>query len=272
MLGKLVDRVTRRLPFSVRKHYVWPLLRRVRTPELYQRQYDDETFWRSFYALSRRCDDCSTIAPDFPELNAAFHYNAVENGIIAFLQKRGFSPERVLDVGSGTGHWIEFYSRLFPVKSIVGVDISADAVERLRERFPDLLGVSFLRGDILDVELPERSFDLISCIGVLFHIVDDEKWRDSLKRLSSHIRPGSLLVASGLFDPFTANVQFEPERFGSLAEYRSSPERACNKRVRSRRMWRSALKECGFREIVFQTTRKPRHMNTPKNNLLFAVK
>ena len=272
MLGIWLDRVIRRLPFSVRKHYVLPLLYRLRKPELYGRQYNDEVFWENFFSLSRAGDDRSTIAPDFSELNSIFHYNAVENGIIALLQQRRFRPERVLDLGSGTGHWIEFYTRLFPVKSIVGVDISREAVRLLQERFHERPEVRFVRGQVLDVDLGDKPFDLASCVGVLFHIVDDGKWRDTLCRLYDCLRPGGLLIASGLFGSFTANVQFEPERFTTVAEYRGGQDRACNKRVRSRRMWRKALRSAGFKEIVFQRTPKPNHMNTPENNLLLAVK
>ena len=272
MLGIWLDRLIRRLPFSVRKHYVLPLLHRLRKPELYGRQYNDEVFWESFFCLSRVGDDRSTIAPDFSELNSVFHYNAVENGIIALLQQRRFRPERVLDLGSGTGHWIDFYARIFAIKSIVGVDISRKAVRLLEERFHDRPEARFQTGQVVDVDLGDEPFDLASCVGVLFHIVDDRKWNDTLCRLYECLRPGGLLIASGLFGPFTANVQFEPERFTTVAEYRGGQDRACNKRVRSRRMWRKALRSAGFQETVFQRTPKPRHMNTPENNLLLAVK
>lgn len=273
MIRSALNRVIQRVPFSVRKHYVLPFLYWLHNPELYRRCYNDQVFWNSFYRVSDPGEDRETIGSDFPALDAVFHYNAVENGIITLLRGRRFNPERVLDVGSGAGHWIDFYTRLFPIKAIVGVDISEDAIARLRVRFRDRQEVSLVRGHVADLDpRGSRQFDLVSCIGDLFHIVDDQGWRQTLSRLSESLRPGGILIASDLFGPLTVNVQFAPEEFSSADEFRGAADRTCNKRVRSRRVWRRELRRLGFRDVVFQKTAKARYVNTPENNLLLAVR
>jgi hypothetical protein len=116
-------------------------------------------------------------------------------------------------------------------------------------------------------------FDVVNAIGVMFHIVDDGKWLRTIRWLADRMNPGGVLIVGGLFGPFTANVQFNPVRFDSREEMeRGGGELACNKRVRSRRKWKRALKSCGFDRVTFRRTPVPRSVNTPENNLLFAVK
>jgi hypothetical protein len=57
-----------------------------------------------------------------------------------------------------------------------------------------------------------------------------------------------------------------------MREYEQGQDVACNKRVRSRRLWRRTLKAAGFRGVSFRTTPKARHVHAPENDLMFAVR
>ncbi|MDQ6750835.1 MAG: class I SAM-dependent methyltransferase [Actinomycetota bacterium] len=104
---------------------------------------------------------------------------------------------RVLDLGSGTGFYLERWREL-RAGSIVGSDITEVAVTRLAERHPH---VEMTRFDAGDKMLPweEESFDAISAMDVLFHIVDDERFRRALHNAGRLLRPGGVLVFSDLF-------------------------------------------------------------------------
>jgi SAM-dependent methyltransferase len=98
---------------------------------------------------------------------------------------------RVLDVGSGTGFYVDRWREL-GVRDITGSDLTAVAVERLRGRFPDL---SFHKLDITTTALPELGrFDAISAMDMLFHVVDDQGYERAIANLAELLAPGGVLV------------------------------------------------------------------------------
>ncbi|MEV0616417.1 class I SAM-dependent methyltransferase [Nonomuraea sp. NPDC050404] len=107
-------------------------------------------------------------------------------------------PEaRVLDIGSGTGFYVRGWQRL-GVKSLVGCDLTAAAVERLRGRFPE---VEFHELDIAEPgdTLEPGSFDVVSAMDMLFHITDDTRYRAALHSVGQALRPGGIFVLSENF-------------------------------------------------------------------------
>lgn len=262
-----------KIPYNVYKHYLNPLRRYLRSRSSYYSAYEPSSFFDQFHGLTESADSRVTISPDFPDLDARFHYNTVENGIIGWLKDEGFQPQSVLDIGSGNGHWLDFYRSVVLASELHGVDLSRVAVDKLRERFGAEPKVQIHHGTVtaLDAELPAQ-VDLINAIGVLFHIVSDQEWEDTLRWCASRLKPGGLFVASGLMGLMTVNVQFEPVRFASMEEYRGNEVVQCNKRVRSARYWRAQLARCGFRRVEIRKSRCPASIQAPENNLLFALK
>ena len=108
----------------------------------------------------------------------------------------GRAPD-VLDVGSGTGFYVERWLEL-GAGSVTGSDITSTAVERLSARFP---AQDFRRLDVsADVDdLEPESFDAISAMDVLFHITDDDAYERAVRNLARLLRPGGLLVLSENF-------------------------------------------------------------------------
>jgi SAM-dependent methyltransferase len=104
---------------------------------------------------------------------------------------------RVLDLGSGTGFYLDRWREL-GAGSIVGSDITEGAVERLAARNPDLEIVRFDAGDSA-LLWEQASFDAISAMDVLFHVVDDERVRRALRNAAALLRPGGALVFSDVF-------------------------------------------------------------------------
>lgn len=104
---------------------------------------------------------------------------------------------RVLDVGSGTGFYVRAWQEL-GVRSITGCDLTEAAVERLRLRFPD---VPFERLDIADPgsALRDSEYDAVSCMDVLFHITDDDRYTAALEAVAGALRPGGHFVLSENF-------------------------------------------------------------------------
>lgn len=111
----------------------------------------------------------------------------------------------VLDVGSGTGIWIDFWGKL-GVSRVVGLDLTEVAVTRLAERFPQ---AQFVQANIAELD-PEQlgEFDAISAMSVLLHITDDTAYQRALANLGRLLRPGGLLL---LVEPLVVHRWWGPE-------------------------------------------------------------
>lgn len=121
----------------------------------------------------------------------------------------------VLDIGSGTGFYVERWQEL-GVSRITGFDLTDAAVAKLRQAFP---GVTFHRGDISDGDdaLPSAGFDVVSAMDVLFHIVDDARYEAAIKTIHGLLKPGGRFVWSDGF-PHDAEMRDEHIVCRRLAE------------------------------------------------------
>ena len=66
----------------------------------------------------------------------------------------------VLEIGSGRGGGASYVHRYFKTKSLVGLDISARAVELCNERYGEP-GLSFVVGDSENPPFTEKTFDVV---------------------------------------------------------------------------------------------------------------
>jgi SAM-dependent methyltransferase len=108
-----------------------------------------------------------------------------------------FKDASALDIGSGTGFYLDLWRELGAGR-ITGADITDVAVARLREKYPDhsiyQLNIGTGTG-----ELRGQQFDIVSCMDVLFHIVDDEQYENAFKNIYSLLKPGGVFVFTDLF-------------------------------------------------------------------------
>lgn len=77
--------------------------------------------------------------------------------------------ETVLDLACHIGHFIDRLRRQGYDREYLGVDITPRFIERARELLPD---ERFEIGDVRDLPFPDKSFDLVMCVGVLMHLPD----------------------------------------------------------------------------------------------------
>jgi len=85
-------------------------------------------------------------------------------------------------------------------KKITGIDFSPTAVKRLGKLYKneDKIEVSLADISTCNLNLQGR-FDLINAIGVLFHIVDDDKWLQAIDNIISWSHDNTLIIISGDF-------------------------------------------------------------------------
>ena len=150
--------------------------------------FDARRFWQE--TLSSQFDLCGT---GHPGLSAEYNKRcydlrrAVLDQVLS-AHKVPVAGRDVLDTGCGSGFFVEHW--LSRGAHVTGVDLTDVAVERLSARFPQ---ASFEVGDLSSWRA-SRTYDLVSCFDVLFHIVDDAAWERAMTNLADAVAPGGYFV------------------------------------------------------------------------------
>lgn len=129
----------------------------------------------------------------------------------------GASAAAILDIGIGTGFYIDFWKGLHrgkAAKVVEGIDITDVAVKRMKKKYPDS---QFYVADIGEDSVPEmfgkKRYDVISAFDVLFHITDDEKYRRAIQNIHGLLEPGGLFFMSENFVHSSASrAEFQVNR------------------------------------------------------------
>jgi tRNA (cmo5U34)-methyltransferase len=126
-------------------------------------------------------------------------YEEIHETLLSLLRLR--EPERVLDLGAGTGYTIRRVLQEFPAVRVTGLDVSAEMLGRARARLTDLPADRYeLRvSDIAEPEIDGR-YDAILSILAVHHLWPDEK-RHLFSRIWEHIGPGGIFIIADYFRP-----------------------------------------------------------------------
>ena len=122
--------------------------------------------------------------------------------LAAGLDSLELKPERVLDLGCGTGAGTLFLAREFPTASIRGIDLSGEMIASAQSKIgldPDAR-VTFRVGDASKLPFGDGSFDLVTQVNMPVFF----------KEIARVLRPGGgVVISSSLGDqtPFST-----PER------------------------------------------------------------
>ena len=141
------------------------------------------------------------------------------------------SGTRVLDVGCGLGGSAFHMAQVYGAK-VTGIDILGQMVEiathRAKERGID--GVTFVQGDILELELPAAAYDVAYSRDAFLHIEDKA---DLFRKLHHLVAPGGKLYVTDYArgpDPLGADFEAYAEDTGydlkQLGEYAAILEEA----------------------------------------------
>lgn len=144
---------------------------------------------------------------------AAFGNNEVQIAVVERFVAHLPPGARVLDLGCGTGR--PTAAQLVRAGcAVTGVDISEEMLRLARENVP---GATFLHSDILSVDLPEGSFDGVTCFFVLLMMrrADIDKM---LRRIHDLLVPGGRFACSfvaGDFDGLEIPFLGQPVRLSA---------------------------------------------------------
>jgi malonyl-CoA O-methyltransferase len=156
---------------------------------------------------ARRLLDRSAILRQFDRASGSYDESAVlaarlRQQMIERLDWIAFTPESILDLGSGTGHAALALARRWPKARVIAVDVAPGMMRELARHDPENR-VERLCADAAALPLPEASVDLVFCNLLL-------PWCEDLDALFAEI--ARVLRPQGLFT-FTT---FGPDTLGEL--------------------------------------------------------
>ena len=138
-------------------------------------------------------------------------YDELQDAAIAAIP---FSPERVLELGMGTGETTRRLIEAYPDSWVIGLDSSPDMVFRARAMYDD---VQLAR---IEDPLPDGPWDLV--IGVLsIHHLRAEQKRELFRRVREQSRAlviGDVVKADPQITPLDPEIDF-PDTADDLAEW-----------------------------------------------------
>ncbi|HUQ79163.1 MAG TPA: class I SAM-dependent methyltransferase [Patescibacteria group bacterium] len=165
-------------------------------PATGQARYDPRDFWE---ARLRRTFNLEGVG--FRVLGLGFNNALYQQRDVVFrrvIRRHRLDPEGkdIVELGPGTGFYVRLWRRA-RVASLVGLDITAVACEKLSALYPDF---RFVQSDITEAwPVNDDSADIVTAFDVLFHIVDDARFDASLTEAGRVLRPGGVLLVSDLF-------------------------------------------------------------------------
>ena len=119
-----------------------------------------------------------------------------EPGIVALHLKRYefaapfCADKEVLDAGCGVGYGSAFLGR--GARRVVGVDRDPESIEYARRRYA-APNVEFRVADLLALDLPDDSFDVVCAFEAIEHLPDRDAFLAHVRRV---LRPGGTFVVS----------------------------------------------------------------------------
>jgi SAM-dependent methyltransferase len=143
------------------------------------------------------------------------------------LEAAGVGPGwRCLEVGAGRGSIARWLGKTVgPSGHVVALDLDTSLLTHLDEP-----NIEVVCGDILDIDLPEASFDLVHTRLVLMHIPER---RRALERIVSLLRPGGRLVVEEL-DWMAILTDPDPDRvalFRAFSDALSTIDFECGRKL-----------------------------------------
>ncbi|WP_299431189.1 class I SAM-dependent methyltransferase [uncultured Maribacter sp.] len=131
------------------------------------------------------------------------------------------NAKNLLDIGCGAGNYsLKMLTKIANLNCTL-VDLSKPMLDKAKERVSAKTNnkVETIQGDIREVELKEKSFDIILAGAVLHHLRDDNDWETTFNKLYNLLKPGGCLMISDLITQETNTVnKYTWERYGDYLE------------------------------------------------------
>ncbi len=130
------------------------------------------------------------------DANRDFYWNRDQLQLVAGrlgLQR----AKTMLDVGCGKGHWTFLLASVLPTDiAVTAVDQEPEWVRSARARAQELAlsdRFEFRDGDVMALDFPDATFDLVTCQTLLMHLPDPQA---ALRELLRVTKPGGVVLCA----------------------------------------------------------------------------
>lgn len=177
-------------------------------------RYSHTDYWRD---LHQRSDLSSVGQSGLPGDVNKWIYRTHRRNLTRFARQHGLTSDgtgRVLEVGVGTGYWIDMWQSLG--WQVDGCDLVGAAVERLCAQRP---GMRVWQADVSDpaglfahTDVPGEGYDLVTATNVLLHVTEPDAFKQALANVAAAVKVGGhlLLVEPALLTK-ERQPRFDPE-------------------------------------------------------------
>lgn len=125
------------------------------------------------------------------------------------------APERVLDVGCGSGVFADALAQRGA--EVVAVDANADAINYAQTTFARQ-GLSFSLGLLDELQLPDASFDKVTCLEIVEHVYLHQV-NTLLRSLHKLLKPGGqALITTPNYRGLWPAIEWATDRFSKVAK------------------------------------------------------
>lgn len=133
---------------------------------------------------------------------------------------------RVLDIGCGPGKW----TRLFAERRsrVTAVDVSPKMIVLAKESISkeNLTRVDFHVMSVSRLRLPDNAYDLVNCVTVLQHVLDDEEWKSAVKELVRVTKPSGKILLYETAPSLTIKKRTAHLRLNTMKSYANEFKKA----------------------------------------------
>lgn len=159
------------------------------------------------------------------------------------------STYRVLDAGCGAGRFATHLAQRS--EWVTAVDLNPQMIERATRSASDfgILNMTFEVANLCNLPYPDASFDLVTCLDVLFMFENPEKVLQELMRV---VHPGGQLVVlnpSGAMNPWSAQTLCDERQWKDFQRdsFLAWSTAAARRRLYDTHAWRELAQACGAR-------------------------
>jgi ubiquinone/menaquinone biosynthesis C-methylase UbiE len=125
-------------------------------------------------------------------------FEPTHRAVLDAAANAGVDPHDLLDIGCGTGKFLEEASRRWPEARLTGVDAAPNMIAEARKKHSGDARFRFEVGDSAALQLADASFDL-AVTTVSFHHWSDQA--AGVREVARVLRPGGVFVLADIAPP-----------------------------------------------------------------------
>ncbi|MBN1649876.1 MAG: methyltransferase domain-containing protein [Bacteroidales bacterium] len=143
--------------------------------------------------------------------------------ILTYIPK-DLHPNRIVDLGCGTGNLSKGILNQYPQAEVLAVDLSASILDEASKRLSNYTTISYINQDFNHLDFEENSIDLVVSSIALHHLTDLQKEK-LLKKIYRWLSPKGVLIFGDQFSGSTSDrYEQHMENWKLTSEGKNVPE------------------------------------------------